>query len=386
MKSSLFLIACSILFGGTMILIVVSLLSGDAQAAEKTSDPEVDQVEVFVSGQEGYHTFRIPALYVLPSGTVLAFCEGRKSARGDSGDIDLVLKRSFDGGKTWGPLQVVAEDGPNTMGNPCPVLDRDTGILWLPMTHNLGHDRENEIKERRSEGTRTVWITHSRDEGETWSEPVEITGTTKKPEWTWYATGPGNAIQLESGRLLIPCDHAVEGTQMFRSHVIYSDDHGGSWKLGGVPGDYTNECAAVELLEGSILLNMRCYLGENRRAISKSRDGGETWSEVRLDAELIEPVCQASLIRYTKKPDRDKNRLLFSNPASVERVKMTIRMSYDEGESWPVAKLLNDGPSAYSSLAVLPDQSIGCLYERGKESPYEKITFARFSLEWLTDE
>lgn len=385
MKSTLLILACLILFGGTLLLIVLSLFSREAQAAGESSDPEVDQLEVFVSGQEGYHTFRIPALYVLPSGTILAFCEGRKDSRGDSGDIDLVLKRSFDGGKTWGPLQVVAEDGPNTMGNPCPVLDRETGILWLPMTHNLGKDRENKIKDRTSEGTRTVWITHSKDEGETWAKPVEITETTKKPEWTWYATGPGNGIQLESGRLLIPCDHAVEETQMFRSHVIYSDDHGETWKLGGVPGDDTNECAAVEVLDGLVLLNMRSYHGKNRRALSVSHDGGDTWSEVRLDAELVEPVCQASFIRYTKEPEHNKNRLLFSNPASTERVKMTIKMSYDEGDSWPVAKLLNEGPSAYSSLAVLPDLSIGCLYERGVESAYEKITFARFSLEWLTD-
>src|SRR5262249_28359830 len=132
-------------------------------------------------------------------------------------------------------------------------------------------------------------------------------------------------------------------------------------------------------------INMRSYHGKNRRAVATSGDGGRTWSEVTLDEALIEPVCQASLLRYTLAKDGGKDRLLFANPASTKREKLTVRLSYDEGKTWPVAKVLHAGPAAYSALAVLPDRAVGCLYEQGGKSPYEKVTFARFTVEWLTD-
>lgn len=345
---------------------------------------EENQLDLFVAGTEGYHTFRIPSLLRTQSGALLAICEGRKNSRSDTGDIDLVQRRSEDGGRTWGPLQVIADDGPHVMGNPCPVLDRETGVIWMPITRNLGHDSEKEILEGTSEGTRECLVMKSEDDGRTWSKPVDVTAETKADGWTWYATGPGVGIQLRSGRLLVPCDHALEGSKMFRSHVIYSDDHGATWKLGGVPGDLTNECQAVEKRDGSVLLNMRAYHGENRRAVSESRDGGETWSEVELDEELIEPVCQASLIRF--EGDGTKNRLLFANPASENRVRMTVKLSTDEGGSWPKARLVHAGPTAYSCLAELEGGEVGLLYERGSENPYEKITFARFRIEWVEGE
>ena len=332
--------------------------------------------DVFVSGTEGYHTFRIPALLTTPTGAVLAFCEGRKNGRGDSGAIAIVLKRSDDGGKTWGPLQVVAEDGANTVGNPCPVVDRDTGRIWLPLTRNLGEDSEREILAQTAKSTRQVWLAHSDDEGRSWSAPQDITATTKAKDWTWYATGPGVGIQLKSGRLLIPCDHAAAGSKMFRSHAIYSDDHGRTWRHGAPVGDLTNECQAVELRDGSVLMNMRSYHGRHRRAVAVSHDGGETWGSVRLDDALIEPVCQASLIRH-------RRRLLFSNPASEKREKMTVRLSKDEGRTWPALRLLHAGPAAYSCLTILPNGRVGCLYECGDRSPYERIALARFSQRWL---
>ena len=302
---------------------------------EAAADASFEQIEIFVSGTEGYHTFRIPALITTQAGTLLAFCEGRKGGRGDSGDIDLVLKRSFDGGKTWGPLQLVADDGKNTMGNPCPVVDRETGTIWLPLTRNLGEDHEGKILSQESKESRTVWMSNSTDDGATWSQPIEITETTKEPDWTWYATGPGNGIQLASGRLLIPCDYALPVSKTWRSHVIFSDDGGKTWELGGTIGDHVNECQVVEREDGSLLLNMRSYNKKNRRAISTSTDGGITWSEIAHDEALVEPVCQASFIRYTKAANGGKNRVLFSNPADAERVKMTVRLSYDEGATWP---------------------------------------------------
>ncbi|MGB9626008.1 MAG: sialidase family protein, partial [Phycisphaerae bacterium] len=357
----------------------------------------IEQSEVFVSGREGYHTFRIPSLIVTRGGTILAFCEGRRNGRSDTGDIDIVLKRSTDNGRTWGPMQLVADHGSDTVGNPCPVVDRETGTIWLLLTRNPGRDNEKAIKERTASGTRTVWVSRSTDEGATWTTPVDITAATKRADWTWYATGPGCGIQLASGRLVIPCDHNVEGTRMpRRSHVIYSDDHGATWRIGGVATEDVNECQVVERVDGSLMLNMRSYATgpgvSNRRAVAISRDGGLTWSALRYDAALVDPVCQASCIRFTPPPALpnpkrgggagfagSKTRLLFANPASTRREKLTVRVSYDEGETWPVARELYAGPSAYSALAVLPDMTIGCLYERGEKHPYEKISFARFS-------
>jgi sialidase-1 len=346
--------------------------------------PSLQQQELFGSGRDGYHAYRIPSLITTSKGTVLAFAEGRKHGSGDSGDIDLVMRRSEDGGGTWQPMRVILDDGSNTVGNPCPVVDCDTGVIWLPLTRNLGTDTEREILDGTSSGSREVWITMSTDDGLTWSEPVNITRTTKDPRWTWYATGPGCGIQLRSGRLLIPCDHAVMESKQFHSHVIFSDDHGATWNQGGVLGDRTNECQVVEQDDGSLLINMRSYHGKNRRAVATSRDGGVTWSEVLLDEALIEPICQASLVRYDDPRAKEGSRLLFSNPASRKRERMTVRASADDGRTWPWVHLLHEGPAAYSCLAVLPDRRIGCLYERGTSAPYETITLARFGLDWVT--
>ena len=354
------------------------------------------KTDVFVSGNDGYHTYRIPALLVTQEGTLLAFCEGRKSGRGDSGNIDLLLKRSEDAGQTWSPQQVVWDDGGNTCGNPCPVQDRETGTIWLLLTWNHGQDRESEIKKNTSRDTRRVFVAHSTDDGHTWSKPREITATTKRPEWRWYATGPGIGIQLErdphAGRLLVPCDHSLvtpDDPTGYNSHVIYSDDHGRTWQLGGTIRPAVNECQVVELADETLMMNMRNYdRTQTTRAVATSTDGGLTWSEIHHDAALVEPICQASFIRYTTTARNDRNRLLFSNPGHGERGKrrdMTVRLSYDEGRTWPIHRLLWPGPAAYSCLGVLPDGQIACFFEGGRENPYEKIIFARFSRQWLTN-
>ena len=347
------------------------------------------QTDVFLGGTEGYHTFRIPAIVTTAKGTLLAFCEGRKGGGGDSGDIDIVLKRSADEGKSWSRMQVVADHQANTIGNPCPVVDRSTGRIWLPLTWNLGTDREGHIMTGESEDVRRAYITYSDDDGVTWAPIKEISETARQPHWRWYATGPGCGIQLDrgkhKGRLVIPAnhsDHSDPNQHPYRSHVLLSDDHGETWRIGGVVDEKTNESTVVELADGRLLENMRSYHGKNRRAIATSDDGGETWSEVTLDEALIEPVCQANILRYTLPDTHGKSRILFSNPASTGRVMMTVRVSYDEGYRWPVAKLVYAGPAAYSCMTVLPDMSIGLFYERDR---YQKISFARFDLDWLTD-
>lgn len=366
------------------LIVAISLLMGSVStlgAAPTTApvQPLSPALDVFVAGQEGYHTYRIPSLLVTAKGTLLAFAEGRKNGRGDSGHIDLVLKRSADNGRTWSALAVVASDPPNTIGNPCPVVDRATGTIWLPMTRNLGADSERDIVAGKSKDTRRVLISSSNDDGVSWSRPVDITASTKLPEWTWYATGPGVGIQLKSGRLLIPCDHRVLGSSKYRSHVIFSDDHGKNWKLGGVVGEDVNECQAVELGDRSVMINMRSYrANQGCRAVSISKDGGESWSAITDDSTLIEPNCQASLVRFGGN-ETHKPFVLFCNPASQQkREKLTLRISGDEGRTWSISKLLYEGSSGYSCLAILPDVTVGCLYERDN---YGKITYVRVELD-----
>jgi len=346
------------------------------------------QSDLFVSGQEDYHTFRIPALAVTARGVLLAFAEGRKEGGGDAGAIDLLLKRSFDHGVTWQPLQVIASETGMTCGNPCPVLDRDTGTLWLPFCQNLADGDERLIVEGKA--PRTIWLTYSNDDGATWAPPREITASVKDPAWTWYATGPTHGIQLRSGRLVIPCDHITGVTFDHQrdptySHVIYSDDHGATWQIGGSMDAGTDECTVVETVNGAVYINCRDYAGANRRAVAWSYDQGASFEQSRSEEVLVEPVCQGSLVRLSQQPQHDKNRILFANPASTKRERMTVRLSYNEGESWPIAKRLHDGPSAYSDLAVADDGTICCLYERGDAQPYERLTLARFNLAWLTD-
>jgi sialidase-1 len=162
--------------------------------------------------------------------------------------------------------------------------------------------------------------------------------------------------------------------------VLYSDDHGKTWQVGGVLGPGVNECKVAELSDGSLILNMRNYpKGErHERDIATSKDGGLTWSAISHDAALVEPVCQASLLAIPKVGH------VFSNPAHAsKRENLTIRLSEDDCKTWPHARVLHPGPSAYSDLAVPADGTILCLYERGGKSSYERITLARFTADWI---
>jgi sialidase-1 len=356
-------------------------------AGTSTAGETPARTEVFVSGSSSYHTYRIPAAVVTPQGTLLAFCEGRKSSRADDGDIDLVLRRSADGGRTFQDLQVVHEEGGDeaiTIGNPCPVVDRSTGRVWLPSCRN-------------NDG---VFVTFSDDDGLTWAPRREITSSVKRPGWGWYATGPGVGIQLQrgphAGRMIIPCDHRerIDGGEAKHSHVFYSDDNGQTWRLGGTVAPHTDECQVAELGDGRIQINMRNYWAREggqpekgqKRAVAISHDGGATWQDLRFDATLIEPLCQASLLALPAAEGDRGTRLLFSNPASrTSRDHLTVRLSLDEGRTWSAARVLHEGPAAYSCLTLLADGSLGCLYEAGERHAYEQIVFDRFPLSWLSE-
>ena len=336
---------------------------------------------IFKSGSEGYNTFRIPSIITTDSGVVLAFAEGRKNSSSDSGDIDLVLKRSTDGGKTWSDLIVIRDDSTNVCGNPSPVIDRKTGKIFLLSTWNRGDDTESEIINMTSVDTRRVYVMNSIDEGLSWSKPIEITDKVKKPNWTWYATGPVHGIQIregsKKGRMIIPCDHIEANTKKYYSHIIYSDDGGSSWNIGGTtPQDQVNECSVAEIGKGKLILNMRNYdRTQMNRKISISNDYGESWGDIYDDKALVEPICQASILRYSFK-GYGRNDLLFINPADKnKRLNMTLRLSNDLGRTWKGEFLLHEGPSAYSDITKLRNGNVGCLFEAGKNSPYEGIVY-----------
>ncbi|MEL6250697.1 MAG: sialidase family protein [Bacteroidota bacterium] len=340
---------------------------------------------LFQQGESGYACFRIPALIKAANGDILAFCEARKNGCSDTGDIDLVMKRSKDYGQSWGSLEVIWDDGENVCGNPAPVLEEESGSIHLLLTWNKGTDHESEIIAGESEDTRRIFHVRTEDHGENWTEPKEITATTKLPVWTWYATGPVHGIQLKrgihAGRLIIPCDHIEAESKKYYSHVIYSDDLGESWQLGGTtPQDQVNECTIAELPNGDLLLNMRNYARKESqtRQIAISRDGGMTWEDQSFDEELPEPRCQAAILAIKK---GEKDLLLFSNPAhGSDRKNMSLAISENQGESWSRKKSIYAGHSAYSDLVEMDNGQILLLHEGGENSAYDAILYTQLSI------
>ena len=342
---------------------------------------------VFKSGNDGYNCFRIPTVIKAKNGTILAFAEGRKKSCSDTGDVDLVYKKSYDNGITWSSLKVIWDDGANTCGNPAPVLDRKSGRISLLSTWNRGEDKEWQIIDQKSIDTRHVFLIHSNDNGSTWSNPKEITSDVKLDNWTWYATGPVNGIQLNKGknkgRLIIPCDHIEAETKHYYSHIIYSDDGGLKWNLGGSTNQHqVNECTIIELNSGELVLNMRNYTDDRLRKLAISKDQGTSWGDIYSDSNLIEPICQASMINI-RRPLKSQI-IAFSNPSSKStREKMTVKFSFDKMKTWSQNILIHDGPAAYSNLIQLNNSEIGCLFEGGQKSAYEGIAFKKVNIQDL---
>ena len=328
---------------------------------------ELDAPYIYQKGYKGYACYRIPALVRTTEGTLLAFAEGRKDDCADNGNIDMVLRRSVDNGETWEDMFVIWDAEENTAGNPAPVVDEETGEIHLLMC--LNNDQ--------------VYVTHSTDDGVSWSEPENITASVKKENWTWYATGPVHGIQIKkgayAGRLVIPCDHTGD------AHAIYSDDHGKTWKLGGVtehPVFEPNECTVAELSNGDLLLNMRCPNSDKRRLLSRSTDGGISWTTPEVQQTLIDPVCQGSMLSFTDTDNRSI--LLFANAAhETRRRNMTLRISYDDGMTYPKEQVLYDEFAAYSDMALLDTDHVAMLYERGVSDANEGIAFEVIALDNL---
>jgi sialidase-1 len=377
-----------------------------------TTAPLLEKLNLWRAGEGGYALYRIPGLLVTKRGSVLAWCEARKTPRGDWGTIDIQMRRSTDGGRTFDAPRTIANvEGPKqknpvalaqklgtndevTYNNPVMIADKNGAVHFLFCLEYM-----------------RCFYARSDDDGRTFTPPGEITATFDqfRPEYNWkvLATGPGHGIQLRNGRLLATV-WLSDGTggHAHRPSVnttIYSDDHGKTWRRGAIiiPNTpdwvYPSEAVAVELTDGRVLFNSRSESKAHRRLIAYSKDGATNWTTPVFHDELVEPICLGSMIRLSEKPSR----LLFVNPNNLtradgketpgmgrDRKNISVRLSTDEGRTWPVTKVLEPGPSGYSDLAVAKDGTILCLYENGtkdKTNFYSaQLTLARFNLEWVT--
>lgn len=380
--------------------------------AEPAPERAVDQTTVFDRGQDGYHTFRIPAVVQAADGTLLAFAEGRIDSPGDDGDIDLVLKRSADGGVTWGPLQVVVDGGGNKFGNPVPILDERTGRVVLNVTRTGGDVSGDDIRCGRAdaEQTRRSFVLYSDDHGASWSSPVEITADVKPADWRHFVGGPGHGIQVtqgeHAGRLVVPGNHSAApppgsglsctDDRLFGAHSLYSDDGGTTWHLGGVDTTLEgvvnpNENTVVELSDGTLYFNARDQNGSSvgARASTTSADGGASFDAPYQEIpDLVAPVVQGSILALSREADR-RERLVFAAPGHpTSRENLTLWSSFDDAGSWVRGPVVYEGPAGYSDLVQINGygraRMLGVLYENGDRLPpgpeltyHQRISFAR---------
>ena len=349
------------------------------------AEPVVEHVDVFTSGADGYHSYRIPAIEAAADGSLVALCEARKHNLADPGfgkqDIDLAVKRSTDGGRTWSKMEIIEDPGEHwSAANPATLVDRQSGRFWILYLRSKP-ERSTRTSRPGTDDMQTL-ARHSDDHGVTWSEPIDLSDVArdmKDPQWRASVVGPGGMIQDRNGRFIAPFCKVMPPAVF----TIYSDDHGATWKRGEmVPGDGVgNEDQLVELADGRILLDIRQLRGP-RRWQAVSRDGGHSWTATR-PGETVSPVACA-IERYTlQSAGDDRNRIVWTGPKGPDRRNLVVRVSYDEGETFSVERQLSDGMAAYSDLTILKDKSVGVLWERGVEQGYQFITFTRFNLDFL---
>jgi sialidase-1 len=383
--------------GKFFIILSFNILLTTLFAGCNSSAAEPEFSDVFIAAKDGYKSIRIPSVVVTKQGVVLALAEGR-TANSDQAANHIILKRSRDEGRTWLPLELIAEDGANSLNNPTAVVEQESGRVFLMYQRIPAHLKERSPNvEMGYEGTNVYrnFLTWSDDDGVTWAKPSEITRTTKRPtRATTIASGPGIGIQLtrgpHQGRLIIPFNEGPYG--QWEDYAVFSDDRGRTWQFGqNVPGAFVaddklgrrsqiNEVQLVELSDGSVRLNSRQFAGAKVRKTSVSRDGGETWSPIEDVSDLRDPSCNASILRYSFDDAMGRGRILYSGPDSTKRYNGTIHLSFDDGATWPVKRVLIPGGFAYSVLTRFPDGTVGCLFETGDA---ERIEFARISLAWL---
>ena len=361
------------------------------KAAAVAPNPNVFRTIVRKQGDDGVHSYRIPGLATSPKGTLLAVFDMRHANDRDlPGDIDVGLMRSTDNGETWGAMQKVLDfdktlEGAmgNGVGDPAILVDSKTGTIFVAALWSKGNRAWNGSQAGLTQDeTGQFIITKSTDDGQTWSKPVSITKQVKDPVWRICFNGPGNGIQLRDGTLVFPAQFRHGGGTP-HSCFVYSTDAGDHWRISSAPlpeQPPTSEASIAQCADGSLLMSMRNESKSGLRAWArwewKKTIADGAWSRPWFD--LPDPTCMASLISHPK------GALLFSNPADTkERTAMTVRSSKDNGLTWNAGRLLDPRPSAYSSMTVLKDGSIGVLYECGDESSISTLTFARFSLDWV---
>jgi sialidase-1 len=398
------------------ILSLLLLTAGLVQSAAAAA-PSLESTDLFSSGDHGYALYHIPGVLVTAKGTILAWGEARKKG-GDWDAIDILLRRSTDEGKTWSKAQNISHvPGPKTKN---PFALRLKSVNPADVTYNnpvLIADKDGTVHMLFCMEYMRCFYQRSKDDGVTWSTPVEITSTFEKfhkdYDWKVLATGPNHSIQLKNGRLVVPVWLSTgTGGNAHRPSVtatIYSDDKGKTWKAGEIAIPCTdewinpNETTAIELADGSVMLNARSESKAHRRLTTVSKDGATGWSTPKFDEALLEPICMASIIRLSTEKKGGKNRILFSNPDNLaradgkeapgkgrDRKNISVKLSYDEGKTWAVNKVLDAGYSGYSDLAVSKKGAIFCFYGRGEKTDFggfafKHLTLTKFNLEWLTD-
>lgn len=361
-------------------------------ALAATGQAMISHKDVFRAGVGGYHAYRIPTIVTAADGSLVVFAEARRDNRGDPGfgDIDVVSSRSTDNGANWSPMQVVDDPGEKwSASNPTPILDKSNGRLWL--LYNRWEPGFGTERSRPGTSNNQTWARSSDDHGRSWSAARDITRTTRDFD-TWGAIflGPGGAVQMKSGRLVIPAAMKYDAFSvvgptgsmgMMRAYTIYSDDHGQSWHRGALTHALSNENQLVELANGSLLMDARQNNGEYRWFIV-SGDDGATWSRPR-PGHALAPVATA-IERFTlRSAGADRNRLLWSGPTGPGRRNLVVRVSYDEGQTWMNERVLYGGLAAYSDATILRDGTAGILWERGESDAVQFVTFTRFNREFL---
>lgn len=362
-----------------LLLLIMGLVSNvAAQFTIKVSQP----ITLFEKGDDGIAEFRIPSMITTKKGTVIAVCDARVDRSGDvPNNIDLVMRKLEKGSEKWTQLKrIVNFAGKHGAADPSLIQDRKTGRIFLFYGFCPGRNNVNEGANRERRHLMLQYV-YSDDEGENWSTPVHVDYAIREDGWQSIWSSPGRGIQLINGRLIIPCT-VNKTTKVMSTILVYSDDHGETWKTIEV-AENINEPTLAEFANGDLMINARNQLEDRKcRAITTSKDGGETWSQPFVDRNLPDPNCQGSFIRNVFKVGKEKKDfLILSNNATNDgRKSMTIKLSDDNGKTWNYEKLIHEGPSAYSCLTIMPNGNIGLLYESGEKSPYERVTFVEIEI------
>lgn len=381
-------------------IVSVTLDDGTVLKPAVVSPPGAQRIGIAVRlrGDDGASDYRIPGLATTKAGTLIGVYDIRwQGGRDLPGDIDVGMSRSTDGGRTWEPMRVIMDMGRDPkwaydgIGDPAVLVDEVTGRVWVAAVWSHGRRAwHGSGKGMTPEQTGQLMLVHSDDDGRTWSAPVNITGQVKDPEWHYLLQGPGRGITMKDGTLVFAAqfqagDTHANGRKIGTPHstIIWSADRGETWRVGTGVKPKTTEAQVAQLGDGSLMINCRDDRGGSR-TVATTRDLGKTWTPHPTDRKALpEPVCMASLLRVEARGHGPL--LLFSNPATTGgRTHMTVKVSRDDGMTWPEAMhTLYDTRrcSGYSCLTPVGDERVGVLYEGANE-----MFFLRFPLSELVRE